>query len=177
MNGAGSLEVGHLLSMTPSNSSPKVLIVRRRLTFHCDPINLTPLGGWWSFRTHSCSLPAPEWCTRSYYREELLTQTWTAGCGYHGQYTPYSLLTLTFEHRFQPRSLELFAYLRIVEDVMKRAILTPTVRLYKMPEGREVVHQFEMSPHQHPTPTNPFVCWLPRSYFLVDPLRNTQFPA
>ncbi|KAF8956927.1 pentachlorophenol 4-monooxygenase [Flammula alnicola] len=56
-----------------------------------------------------------------------------------------------------PRSLELFTYLRIIDDVMKRAILTPMVRLYKMPEGVEPAHEFEMSPHRNPTPTNPFL--------------------
>ncbi|KAJ3514986.1 hypothetical protein NLJ89_g2043 [Agrocybe chaxingu] len=56
-----------------------------------------------------------------------------------------------------PRSLELFSHLRIIEPVMKRAILTPTVRMYKMPEGREVLQEFEMSPHRNPTPTHPFL--------------------
>lgn len=65
---------------------------------------------------------------------------------------------LIYAYHLQPRSLELFMYLRIIEDVMKSAILTPTVRMYKMPEGVQPSHEFEMSPHRHPTPTNPFVC-------------------
>ncbi|KDR80539.1 hypothetical protein GALMADRAFT_61028, partial [Galerina marginata CBS 339.88] len=54
-------------------------------------------------------------------------------------------------------TLELFSYLRIIEDVMKGAILTPTVRMYKMPEGVETSHEFEMSPFRNPTPTNPYL--------------------
>ncbi|KAF9054420.1 pentachlorophenol 4-monooxygenase [Panaeolus papilionaceus] len=64
---------------------------------------------------------------------------------------------LIYAYHLQPRSLELFTYLRIIEDVMKSAILTPTVRMYKMPEGVQPSHEFEMSPHRHPTPTNPFL--------------------
>jgi hypothetical protein len=61
----------------------------------------------------------------------------------------------------QPRSLELFAAIRIIDDVMKQAIPTPTARLYKMPDGVDVMHEFEMSPHLNPTPTNPFVRVIP----------------
>ncbi|KAF9478246.1 hypothetical protein BDN70DRAFT_880202 [Pholiota conissans] len=56
-----------------------------------------------------------------------------------------------------PRSLELFTSLRIIEEVMSSAILTPPVRLYKMPEGIEVVHEFEMSPRRSPTANNPYL--------------------
>ncbi|KAF9563981.1 pentachlorophenol 4-monooxygenase [Agrocybe pediades] len=56
-----------------------------------------------------------------------------------------------------PRTLELFSYLRIVDDVTKIAIQTPRVRLYRMPGGVEVKHEFEMSPHQNPTPTHPYL--------------------
>jgi len=59
----------------------------------------------------------------------------------------------------QPRSLELFTHLGFIEPVMQQAILTPRVRMYRMPEGVEPSHEFEMSPRSNPTPTHPFV-WL-----------------
>ncbi|PPQ90774.1 hypothetical protein CVT25_010163 [Psilocybe cyanescens] len=56
-----------------------------------------------------------------------------------------------------PRTLELFAYLHIVDEVMKQGILTPKVRLYEMPGGVKPRHEFEMSPYRDPTPSNPFL--------------------
>jgi len=63
----------------------------------------------------------------------------------------------------KPRSLELFTYLKIIDSVMKKAILTPPVRMYKMPEGVDVLHEFDMAPHREATPSHPFVR---RSYVL-----------
>ncbi|KAF8159647.1 pentachlorophenol 4-monooxygenase [Crassisporium funariophilum] len=56
-----------------------------------------------------------------------------------------------------PRSLELFSYLRLIDEVMKLAIVTPPVRMYKLPDGTNPVHEFEMSPYRDPTPTDPFL--------------------
>ncbi|KAH9479456.1 Flavin-dependent monooxygenase [Psilocybe cubensis] len=56
-----------------------------------------------------------------------------------------------------PRTLELFSYLRIVDEVMKLGILTPKARIYEMPGGVKIRHEFEMTPHRDPTPANPFL--------------------
>ena len=42
----------------------------------------------------------------------------------------------------QPRSLELFEFLGIIDPVMERSIKPPTVRVYKGPEGVEILKEF-----------------------------------
>ena len=58
----------------------------------------------------------------------------------------------------QPRSLELFESLGIIDPVMERSIKIPTVRMYKGPEGIETLKEFEMVPVLEPTPDKPHVC-------------------
>ncbi|KIY52998.1 hypothetical protein FISHEDRAFT_69455 [Fistulina hepatica ATCC 64428] len=55
-----------------------------------------------------------------------------------------------------PRSLELFSLLGVVDDVLKRAIPPPLVRLYELPEGKNLLQTFEMSPHLDPSPSCPY---------------------
>ena len=57
----------------------------------------------------------------------------------------------------QPRSLEVFQFLGVVDVITKAGIPVPTMRMYK-PDSVEVLKQFEMTPSRDPTPTNPFVC-------------------
>lgn len=59
----------------------------------------------------------------------------------------------------QPRTLELFTTIRIIEEVLKLAIPVPLARRYER-EGTEHVLEFEMHQAQDPTPSNPFVCHL-----------------
>jgi hypothetical protein len=58
----------------------------------------------------------------------------------------------------QPRSLELFDFLGIIDPVMQRAIKPPTARMYKSPDGVEILKEFEMIPELEPTPDKPYVC-------------------
>ena len=60
----------------------------------------------------------------------------------------------------QPRSLELFEFLGIIDHVMERSIKSPTARMYKGPEGVEILKEFEMAPVLEPTPDKPYVCEL-----------------
>ena len=57
----------------------------------------------------------------------------------------------------QPRSLELFEFLGIIDPVMERSIKPPTVRVYKGPEGVEILKEFEMAPVLEPMPAKPYV--------------------
>ena len=57
----------------------------------------------------------------------------------------------------QPRSLELFELLGIIDPVMQRSIKPPIARMYKGPEGVEV-KDFVMTPEEEPTPDRPYVC-------------------
>ena len=58
----------------------------------------------------------------------------------------------------QPRSLEVFEFLGIIDPVMQRCIKPPTARMYKGPEGVEILKEFEMAPALEPTPAKPYVC-------------------
>ena len=58
----------------------------------------------------------------------------------------------------QPRSFELFEFLGIINPVMQRSIKPPTARMYKEPEGVEILKEFEMTPVLEPTPAKPYVC-------------------
>ena len=58
----------------------------------------------------------------------------------------------------QPRSFELFEFLGIIDPVMKRSIKPPTARMYKGPEGVEILKEFMMTPELEPTPAKPYVC-------------------
>ena len=58
----------------------------------------------------------------------------------------------------QPRSLELFEFLGIIDPVMQLSIKPPTARMYKGPEGVEILKEFEISPELVPTPDRPYVC-------------------
>ena len=58
----------------------------------------------------------------------------------------------------QPRSLELFEFLGIIDPVMQRSIKPPTARMYKGPEGVEILKEFDMAPALEPTPARPYVC-------------------
>ncbi|KAL1696622.1 FAD binding domain-containing protein [Schizophyllum commune] len=56
-----------------------------------------------------------------------------------------------------PRSLELFHQIGVADEITKRAITTPVVKLYEMPEGRKALQTFEMSPVLEPTPSCPYM--------------------
>jgi hypothetical protein len=57
----------------------------------------------------------------------------------------------------QPRSLELFEFLGIIDPVMERSIKPPTARVYKGPEGVEILKEFDVVPVSEPTPAKPYV--------------------
>lgn len=68
----------------------------------------------------------------------------------------------------QPRSLELFEFLGIIDSVMQRSIKPPTARMYKGPEGVEILKEFEMVPVLDPTPDKPYVCEIQNTVALVN---------
>jgi hypothetical protein len=51
----------------------------------------------------------------------------------------------------------LFEALGISDEVLARAIPIPPFRMYKMPEGVEVVKEFLAAPTLETTPSNPYV--------------------
>ncbi|KAH9474280.1 Flavin-dependent monooxygenase [Psilocybe cubensis] len=55
-----------------------------------------------------------------------------------------------------PRTLEVFESLGFVDEIIKRGIDVPTVRAYKMPEGVEILREFNMSPKLDSTPDKPY---------------------
>ncbi|KAL1701600.1 FAD binding domain-containing protein [Schizophyllum commune] len=55
----------------------------------------------------------------------------------------------------QPRTLELYKYLGLYEDVAKRARLLQPVAHYKQPGGTEIVREFNMIPTGDATPDKP----------------------
>jgi len=59
----------------------------------------------------------------------------------------------------QPRTLELFTTIRIIEEVLELSIPVPLARRYEREETEHVL-EFEMHQAQDPTPSNPFVCRL-----------------
>ncbi|KAF8150684.1 FAD binding domain-containing protein [Crassisporium funariophilum] len=55
-----------------------------------------------------------------------------------------------------PRSYELFEFLGIVDQVTKRAIDVPQIRMYKLPEGKEILKEFGMAAEES-TPAKPYM--------------------
>ena len=74
----------------------------------------------------------------------------------------------------QPRSLELFEFLGIIDLVMQRSIKPPTARMYKGPEGVEILKEFLMIPDLEPTPDKPYVCE-PLNSALVKTIERTNW--
>ncbi|KAF8194103.1 FAD binding domain-containing protein [Pholiota molesta] len=58
---------------------------------------------------------------------------------------------------FQPRSLEIFSFLGLLPQVTSRSIDIPMLRMYKMPEGHEILREFRMAPMLEPTPSTPYI--------------------
>ncbi|KAF8810119.1 hypothetical protein BYT27DRAFT_7186980 [Phlegmacium glaucopus] len=56
-----------------------------------------------------------------------------------------------------PRSFELFESLGILDLVMQRSISVPIVKMYKGPEGVEILKEFEMTPTLESTPAIPYM--------------------
>ena len=72
----------------------------------------------------------------------------------------------------QPRSLELFEFLGIIDSVMQRSIEPPIARVYKGPEGVEILKEFMMIPVLEPTPAKPYVCVFKTVLWLKQKKRN-----
>ena len=53
--------------------------------------------------------------------------------------------------------MELYESLGIIDTVMERSIETPSVRVYKGPEGTEISRDIVMVPVLPPTPAKPYV--------------------
>ena len=85
----------------------------------------------------------------------------------------YIALQLKKKKMTQPRSLELFEFLGIIDLVMQRSIKPPTARMYKGPEGVEILKEFLMIPDLEPTPDKPYVCE-PLNSALVKTIERTN---
>ncbi|TFK51511.1 hypothetical protein OE88DRAFT_1554943 [Heliocybe sulcata] len=55
-----------------------------------------------------------------------------------------------------PRTLEVYHFLGVLPEILKRAVPLPINRWYKLPGGREVVKEMVTSPRTYPTPGMPF---------------------
>ncbi|KAF9523094.1 FAD binding domain-containing protein [Crepidotus variabilis] len=66
-----------------------------------------------------------------------------------------------------PRSMELFEHLGVVDEIDRRAMPLTTVRLYKLPEGKEVLRDFDMIPRLVPTPDKPYPNYVGLSQFTI----------
>ncbi|KAF8185714.1 FAD binding domain-containing protein [Pholiota molesta] len=77
---------------------------------------------------------------------------------------PVRIIEKTTEHRkgqrgagIMPRSLEIFSFLGLLPQVISRSIGRPMLRMYKMPEGHEILREFHMAPVLEPTPSTPYI--------------------
>ena len=57
---------------------------------------------------------------------------------------------------------------------MQRSIKPPTARMYKGPEGVEILKEFEMIPVLEPTPDKPYVCEFNQYSALVKPKKREE---
>ncbi|KAF8959501.1 FAD binding domain-containing protein [Flammula alnicola] len=76
---------------------------------------------------------------------------------------PVRVIEKTKRHRIGQRGagltlmvFSLFEALGIADQVMNRAIAAPMLRIYKMPEGVEVVKEVVIAPKRDPTPSKPY---------------------
>lgn len=56
-----------------------------------------------------------------------------------------------------PRTLELYNFLGVLPDIMKNGSAVFTHCIYELPGGRKPLKIFDMSPHEDPTPSVPYV--------------------
>ena len=57
----------------------------------------------------------------------------------------------------QPRTLELYKFLGVLNDILERARFAQPIVHYKLPGGTEVAREFNMFPWTDPTPDCPYV--------------------
>ena len=57
----------------------------------------------------------------------------------------------------QPRTIEVFKFLNILDDVMANSIALPMRRSYQMPEGIKTQHEFHMFGEEAWSPDTPYV--------------------
>ena len=73
----------------------------------------------------------------------------------------YELLqSIDTDTRTQPRSFEAFESLGILDQVLERGMAIPDFRVYKMPEGVEIIKEFSGAPYTKPTPSKPYVRYI-----------------
>ena len=57
----------------------------------------------------------------------------------------------------QPRTMEVYSYLGIAEDIIKSGLPMPQFAVYKLPEGREIIRTFPVIELRPSAPSVPFV--------------------
>ena len=138
--------------------SPEVLVVRRQLFAArvCIAAANRAIGRCGALRARRRAHSSAQWGARAHHRQGRPPQDRPARGGDHGVWRTTALWTST-ENPPQPRSLELFHQIGVADEITKRAITTPVVKLYELPEGRKALQTFEMSPVLEPTPSCPYV--------------------
>ncbi|KAF7793734.1 hypothetical protein EIP86_004851 [Pleurotus ostreatoroseus] len=56
----------------------------------------------------------------------------------------------------QPRTLEVYSYLGVAEDILKKGLFVKKMNVYKLPEGKEILKSFPLAQVYPPTPSVPF---------------------
>ena len=59
----------------------------------------------------------------------------------------------------QPRTLELFRFLGVVDDIVNGGRRLVKRCIYEMPDGRKPARIFDMAPWEEPTPSVPYVSY------------------
>ena len=57
----------------------------------------------------------------------------------------------------QPRTLEVYNYLGVAEDILEKGLSVKKMNVYKLPEGKEILKSFPLAQVYLPTPSVPFV--------------------
>lgn len=67
----------------------------------------------------------------------------------------------------QPRTLELYSFLGVLPDILEGGSLLVKRCIYEMPEGRNPVKTFDISPYEDPTPDVPYVSRIVEVHLLL----------
>lgn len=126
--------------------------------FRYHPDERDTIGWRRSLRSNTRHFLATKWHPDTHRRKERQSTDWPTWSRAHGRISlppfttpPHAPLV------FQPRSLELFTTIRVIDEVMKCVIPVPRVRKYQLSEGIETIQEFDMYPPQNPTPSAPYV--------------------
>jgi 2-polyprenyl-6-methoxyphenol hydroxylase-like FAD-dependent oxidoreductase len=149
------------MSTTTTTESP-VLIVRNFPFLTVSRLSLIRLriGRGRPFRTRSCDDARPQRHSRAGHRAQHCASPRLEGRRHPGSWLPpiVPFQNLTLNH-VQPRSLEVYRALGIVDTVLSESFPSPPARVYAVPGGTEVLKEWQMITQSDPTPDCPYVCF------------------